>query len=45
MAEIAAGEIAKKASDTPAHRDATCQCGAAAANATPPVTAPPAKKD
>jgi len=45
MAEIAAGEIAKKsASDTPA--PATPSASAAPpANATPPVTVPPAKKD
>ncbi len=45
MAEIAAGEIAKKsASDTPA--PATPSANAAPpANATPPVTMPPAKKD
>jgi hypothetical protein len=45
MAEIAAGEIAKKsASDTPA--PATPPANAAPpANATPPVTTPPAKKD
>ena len=45
MAEIAAGEIAKKsASDTPA--PATPPANAAPpANATPPVTMPPAKKD
>ena len=45
MAEIAAGEIAKKsASDTPA--PATPSANAAPpANATPPVTLPPAKKD
>jgi hypothetical protein len=45
MAQIAAGEIAKKsASDTPA--PATPSASAAPpANATPPVTVPPAKKD
>lgn len=41
MAEIAAGEIAKKASEAPAPAVAP----QAPANATPPATAPPAKKD
>lgn len=43
MAEIAAGEIAKKASEAPAPAGAAAPD--ASANATPPATTPPAKKD
>lgn len=45
MAEIAAGEIAKKAGEAPGSAPAPAAAPQTPANAAPPATAPPAKKD